>query len=111
MTRTISTSVETLGYYVTLPEHIEDTFGSHFENLQVSEQFTLLATLAGYMANCAHPSDYSPTSLREVYNDVPGYLSRSVVEVLDEIENQPDGTIIALTEALVLNLHYTREVV
>ena len=107
---TISTSVQPLGYFVTLPEHIEDTFGSHFENLSVPEQYTLLATLAGYMANCAHESDYSPTSLREVYNDVPGYLSSWVVEVLEEIENQTDGTIIALTEALVLNLHYTRVV-
>ena len=41
MTRIISTCAKTLGYYVSLPEHIEDTLGSYFENLEKYEQWTL----------------------------------------------------------------------
>ncbi len=110
MTRTISTSVDTLGYYVQLPEHIEEEFGSHFENLSKSEQYTLLAVFAGYMANKAHPEDYGTQSLRDIYNDVPGYLRPALADLLEEIEDlerQCEGTILALSEALVLNIHYT----
>ncbi len=110
MPRTISTSTNPIGYWVSLPEHIEDAFGSHFENLTKSEQYTLLATFAGYKATEAHPDDYSPTSLREIYNNVPGYLPAAIADLLYEIENLErvsNGYILALTEALISNICYT----
>jgi hypothetical protein len=107
MTRTISTSVETLGYYCTVPRHIEDLLDSHFENLSKEQQYTLLATFAVYMARQAnnYELDYS---LYDAYNSVSGYIPEPVTELFEEIEKQPDGTILALSEALVLNIHYTQ---
>jgi hypothetical protein len=112
MTRTISTSVETLGYYVILPPHIEDMFGSHFENLERPEQYTLLATLSLYMAEHAW-SDNSDYGLYSAYTEVSGRLSDQVRDILYELqklEQQSEGTLLALTEALVLNIHHTQVV-
>lgn len=107
---TISTSVKTLGYYVSLPDHIEEELGPHFEQLNKTEQYTLLAVFAGYMANVAHSEDYRHRSLRDIYNDVPGYLPAAIADLLleiEDVERLSQGTVLALSEALVLNIHYT----
>ncbi len=115
MTRTISTSVDTLGYYVQLPEHIEDALGSHFENLTKLQQYTLLATLSGYMAEaqaCLTETGSEPTyELVDAYSEASGVLPERIADLLEEIEaldRKCNGTILALTEALVLNIHYTQ---
>ncbi len=110
MPRTINTSTNPIGYWVSLPEHIEEEFGSHFENLTKSEQYTLLATLAGYMANSAHTEEYGAQSLDGIYFDVPGHLPPVIANLLAELEDlerQSDGYILALTEALISNICYT----
>ena len=107
----ISTSVHTLGYYVpTLPNHIEDELGSHFENLSKTEQYTLLVVLAGYMASVAGCEDDEDKCLHDIYNDVSRDLPSPIADRLSEIkelERLSNGTILALMEALVLNIHYT----
>jgi hypothetical protein len=114
MTRTISTTTHPIGYWVSLPDHISEEFGSHFEHLTKPEQYTLLATLAGYMAEaqiCIVETGKEPTyGLFDAYADEDGALPKSVAALLEEIEQldrQCDGTILALTEALVLNIRYT----
>jgi hypothetical protein len=111
MTRATSTSVKPLSYYVTVPPDIEEALGSHFENLQRCEQYTLLAIFAFFMAVHAnnHESEYS---LLDAYFETPGdaIIPDWVKDLLPEIEKLSDGTIIAMSEALILNLHYTRGV-
>jgi hypothetical protein len=114
MTRTISTSVDTLGYYVQLPEHIEEALSSHFENLTKTQQYTFLAALTGYMAEAqfciVDTGDESSYSLADAYGDASGSLPQEIADLLEEIEDlerRCEGTILALTEALVLNIHYT----
>jgi hypothetical protein len=111
MTRAISTSVKSLGYYVTVPADIEEALGSHFENLQRYEQYTLLAIFAQYMAVHAN-NDESSYTLLDANLEIPGdaIIPDWVKDLLPEIEKLSDGTIIAMTEALVLNLHYTKVV-
>ena len=111
MTRAISTSVKPLGYYVTVPADIEEALGSHFENLERCEQYTLLAMFAQFMAVHANNNE-SEESLLNAYFDNPGdaMIPDWAKDLLPEIEKLSDGTIIALSEALVLNLHYTRRV-
>lgn len=111
MTRTISTCAKTLGYYVSLPEHIEDTLGSYFENLEKYEQWTLLAALAVYKAHHScqlPPSDYS---LYDAYIEhAPGGFCNSVEEILPELEQleqQSDGTLACLIQPLIENILYT----
>lgn len=111
MTRTISTTVKPLGYYVTVPRPIEEVLGSHFENLKRYEQYTLLAVFANYMAAHANNENLHYTLLDAYFGtfdnaDLPEWTK----ELLAAIEQLSDGTILALTEALVLNLHYTRVV-
>ncbi len=114
MTRTINTSVNTLGYYVQVPEHIEEALGSHFENLTKTQQYTLLATFSGYMAEAqfsiVDTGDESSYSLADALGDASGVLPLAITNLLSEIEDlerRCEGTILALTEALVLNIHYT----
>jgi hypothetical protein len=111
MSRIISTSTNPIGYWVSLPEHIEEELGSHFEHLTKSEQYTLLALFADWMANKANLEGEAPSlRLRDIYDTIPGYLPDIIAELLDEIEDLErtcDGYILALTEALVLNIHYT----
>ncbi len=110
MPRTINTSTNPIGYWVSLPDPVEEEFGSHFENLTKSEQYTLLVTFAGYMASEAHREDYGSQSLRDIYNDVPGYLPAAIADLLYEIEDLErvsSGYILALTEALICNIRWT----
>jgi hypothetical protein len=60
----------------------------------------------------AHPYDFSYRSLLNAYFDNPGdaMIPDWAKDLLPEIEKLSDGTIIGLSEALVLNLHYTRRV-
>jgi hypothetical protein len=114
MTRTISTSTNPIGYWVSLPDHIEEEFGSHFENLTKPQQYTLLATLTGYMAETQFSlhdtGEDSSYELVDAYSEASGVLPGCIADLLDEIEaldRKCNGTILALTEALVLNIHYT----
>ncbi len=112
MTPTISTSVKTLGYYAIVPLHIEEVFGSYFENLERSEQYTLLATFSLFMADRAWNAN-SEYGLCTAYREVSGRLSDQVRDILNELEaleQRSQGTLLALTEALVLNIHYTQVV-
>ncbi len=113
MTRTISTTTHPIGYWVSLPDHIEEEFGSHEEHLTKPEQYTLLATLAGYMAEAQRSVETGkePTyGLFDAYADEDGALPKSVAALLEEIEKldrQCDGTILALTSALICNIRWT----
>jgi hypothetical protein len=111
MTRAISTSIKPLGYYVTVPPDIEEVLGSHFENLRRCEQYTLLAIFAFFMAVHAN-NDESEYTLLDAYLDTPGdtIIPDWAKDLLPEIEKLSDGTIIAMSEALISNLHYTRVV-
>jgi hypothetical protein len=106
MTRQISTSAKPLGYYVTVPAHIEQSLGSYFQHLTRAEQFTLLATIAGFMAEHSNDDD-AQYSLSDAYCDAPGCLGAEFSRLLEEIEQFPDGTILGLCQALVDNLLYT----
>lgn len=109
---TISTSVQPLGYFVTLPEHIEDTFGFHFENLEKYEQYAMLATLSVYLAN--RQFEEWDGSMHDIYiQHIPGAVGGEVEELfpqLEQIEEGCNGTLMCLIEALVLNIHYTQVV-
>lgn len=109
MTRPISTSAKPIGYYCPLSSQIENAFGSHFENLSKPEQFTLLAIFANFMAEHSFKADSSYTLL-DSYCESPGALPSHIAALLPEVETHSDGTILALTEALVAHLLYTKEV-
>lgn len=110
MTRTISTCANTLGYYVSLPFHIENVFGSYFENLEKEEQYTLLATLAVYLASRQF-EEWDNESLHDIYMEhAPGGFCNSVEEILPELEQleqQSDGTLACLIQPLIENILYT----
>jgi hypothetical protein len=108
MTRRISTCAKTLGYYVTVPEPIEQTLGSYFENLSKPEQYSLLATLASYMAEQANAVEDVDYTLHDAYCDAPGALHAEAMQLLPKIEQLPDSTILALCEALVINISRTQ---
>ncbi len=62
------------------------------------------------MAHVAACSDDSDKRLHDIYNDVSGDLPSPIADRLSEIEDLErlsNGTIVALMEALVLNIHYT----
>lgn len=106
MTRQITTSAKTIGYYCTIPPHIEETLGSHFENLQRGELFALLSTLSIYMAFHSNEGDADDEhySLLDSYNDTPAELMPDVVEILPDLELLPNESIIGLTHALVAHI-------
>lgn len=107
MTRQIATSAKTIGYYCTIPPHIEETLGSHFENLERTEMFTLLATLANYMAyHCSGDSaqDEIEFTMLDAYNQCSGELVADVVEILPDIELLPNGSFIGLAHALIAHI-------
>ena len=109
MTRQFSTSAKPLGYYTTVATHIEQIFGSHFEQMERFEQFTLLSSLAIFMAN--HANEENPEyGLYDAYMDAPGGCFEEVENILPEIEQCPDETLLGLCEALVINLRTTKEV-
>jgi hypothetical protein len=66
---------------------------------------------AQFMAVHANNNE-SEESLLNAYFDNPGdaMIPDWAKDLLPEIEKLSDGTIIGLSEALVLNLHYTRRV-
>lgn len=114
MTRSLSTSAKTVGYYVVLPPHIEDAFGSHFENMERNEQFTLLATLTRYVdrvqASGGATDDFS---LYDCYMDGYGviiYELSDLEKLFNEIESLPNGTIEGLCEALIAHICHSTEV-
>ncbi|HEY9709391.1 MAG TPA: hypothetical protein V6D48_14400 [Oculatellaceae cyanobacterium] len=113
MTRAISTSAKPIGYYCVLPPHIEDVFGSHFENLERSEQFALLAALTRYIDYAVAADDSNPDgySLFDAYMDCYNTICLvDLSDILIEIEQLPDGTVLSLCEALIAHLLYTTEV-
>jgi hypothetical protein len=108
MTRTISTSAKALGYYVTLPSHIEDALGSYFENLTKPEQYTLLATLTsylGYQIRLGHDLEFT---IWDAYTCTTGEIENEAIELLlpelGAIEVRCNGTLECLIEALVANI-------
>lgn len=113
MTRTISTSAKPIGYYCVLPPHIEDIFGSHFENLERAEHLALLATLTRYADYAVTADDDDPEcySMVDAYLDCYGAICITDISgLLTEIEKLPDGTILALCEALIAHLLYSTEI-
>jgi hypothetical protein len=109
MTRQISTSAKPLGYYVTVPPHIEETLGSYFENLNRPEQFALLAAIGMYMS--AHAAlGINGYSLRDALADTECFVSDELSNRLDDIEGLCDDSILGLCEALIINLRTTKEV-
>jgi hypothetical protein len=110
MTRTINTCAKTLSYYVSLPGHIENLFGSYFENLEKYEQYALLATLAVYLASRQF-QEWDNQSLHDIYMErIPGALSGEVEEILPELEQleqQSSGTLACLIQPLIENILYT----
>ncbi|HEY9299842.1 MAG TPA: hypothetical protein VIQ31_26470, partial [Phormidium sp.] len=60
----IQTSINTLGYYVTLPVHLSNLFGYYFENLTRQEQRTMLLVLVAAMeSETADPKE----SIQDAY--------------------------------------------
>ena len=109
MTRQLTTSAKPLGYYVSVPRHIEQALGSYFENVNRPDQFALLAALGLYMS--AHASmGVDEYSLREALIDTGCCISDELTDCLDEIETWHDDSILGLLEALVINLRTTKEV-
>jgi hypothetical protein len=107
MARQITTSAKTIGYYCTLPPHVEETLGSHFENLERTEMFTLLATLANYMAYHSYgdsTQDEIEFTTLDAYNQCSGELVADVVEILPDIELLQNGSIIGLAHALIAHI-------
>jgi hypothetical protein len=107
----ISTCVKTLGYYVpTLPDHIEETFGSYFESVAKNEQYVLLATLSSYVANL-EVSDWDNCTLFDIYcQHAPGVIGQEIIDLfpdLEQLEQQSPGTLAALIQPLILNILYT----
>ncbi len=114
MTRAISTSIKPLGYYVTVPEDIEEMLGSRFENLDKSEQLAMLAAFTRYIdRTSASGGATDGFSLYDCYMDGYGTIDCDDAELerlFNEIENLSDGTILGLCEPLIANLLYTTEV-
>lgn len=111
MPRTISTSVKPLGYYVpTLPDNIEETLGSHFENVAESEQYVLLAALSSYVANL-EVCDWENCCIFDIYCEhTPGVIGQEIINLfpdLEQLERITPGTIAALMQPLLLNILYT----
>ncbi|HEY9650931.1 MAG TPA: hypothetical protein V6C95_09725 [Coleofasciculaceae cyanobacterium] len=106
MTRQITTSAKPIGYYCTIPAHIEETLGSHFENLERTELFALLATLANYMAyHCDENESFEQEySFVEAYNEVHAELVADVIEILPDLEALPNQSIIGLAHALIAHI-------
>jgi hypothetical protein len=109
MSRQFTTSAKPLGYYVSLPVHIEQTLGSYFENVNRPDQFTLLAAIGMYMS--AHAAlGINEYTLRDALADTECFVSDELTNCLDEIECLNDNSILGLLEALVINLRTTKSV-
>jgi uncharacterized FAD-dependent dehydrogenase len=61
---------------------------------------------------CLTETGSEPTyELVDAYSEASGVLPERIADLLEEIEaldRKCNGTILALTEALVLNIHYTQ---
>ncbi|HEY9653657.1 MAG TPA: hypothetical protein V6C95_23550 [Coleofasciculaceae cyanobacterium] len=107
MARQITTSAKTIGYYCTIPPHIEEILGSHFENIERTELFSLLATLANYMAYHSYgdsSQDEIEFTIIDAYNQCPGELVADVLEILPDLELLPNESIVGLAHALIAHI-------
>ena len=104
----LSTSAKPIGYYVSLPEELEEQFGPYFENLDSrGELYTLLHTISTFMVYHSYNDD-PDYSLFDAYMDSTGSISMDLEHQLGAIEALPGDNLARLGQALLANIISTQ---